>query len=110
MNGHPIFKQATVNLRLSTDAVVAEDEEAPPADVTGMLELKIQGQNKGAVVIVAIRPQDPMKVLMQKYADATSNDISQLVFNFDGEQLSPDDTPEVLDLEGGECIDVHIRK
>lgn len=74
-----------------------------------MLELKIQGQSRGAVVIVSIRPQDQMRVLMQKYADATSNDLSKLVFNFDGEQLSPDDTPEMLDLEGGECIDVHIR-
>lgn len=75
-----------------------------------MLELKIQGQNKGTVVVVAIRPEDQMKVLMQKYADATGTDLSKLVFNFDGEQLSPDDTPEMLDLEGGECIDVHIRK
>lgn len=75
-----------------------------------MLELKIQGQNKGTVVVVAIRPQDPMKVLMQKYADATGTDLSKLVFNFDGEQLCADDTPDMLDLEGGECIDVHIRK
>lgn len=75
-----------------------------------MLEFKIQSQNRNSQVIVSIRAEDPMKVLMQKYAEATGNELSKLTFKFDGENLEEDDTPSSLELEGGECIDVFINE
>ena len=73
-----------------------------------MLELKVQSQNRNAQVVVSMRPEDPMAVLMLKYAEATGIDSSKLKFKFDGEMLEEDDTPSSLELEGRECIDVFI--
>lgn len=88
-------------------AVVNEAIIAPAEDA---IELKVQSQARGSQVMISIRPEEPMSVLIQKYADATAIDPSKLTFKFDGDLLDPDDTPASLDLEGGECIDVFIRE
>ena len=94
-----------------TDATVCnEGSTAAIATSENMLEFKVQTRNRNSQVIVQIRSEDPMSVLMQKYADATSNDLSKLTFRFDGDNLEEDDTPTSLDLEGGECIDVFIKE
>lgn len=74
-----------------------------------MLEFKVQTQNRNSQVVVSLRPEDPMKILMQKYAEATGVDLARLTFKFDGEKLGDGDTPSSLELEGGECIDVYVR-
>jgi len=75
-----------------------------------MLEFKVQTQNRSCVAHISIRSEDPMSVLMEKYAAKTKNDLNRLTFRFDGDLLQPDDTPTSLDLEGGECIDVYIKQ
>ena len=80
------------------------------ASTSDQIELKVRSQARGSQVVISIRPEEPMSVLMQKYADAASLDISKLVFRFDGDNLEDDDTPASLDLEGGECIDVYIKE
>ncbi len=80
------------------------------ASTADQIELKVRSQARGSQVVISIRPEEPMSVLMQKYADAASLDISKLVFRFDGDNLEDDDTPASLDLEGGECIDVYIKE
>ena len=57
------------------------------------------------VVDVAVDHQ----VLMDKYAEQTGQDAAKLSFHFDGEPLPPSQTPDSLELEGGECIDVHVK-
>lgn len=94
-----------------SDATVS-NEGTGAAAVTSenTLELKVQTRDRNSQVIVSIRAEDPMSILMQKYADATGNDLSKLTFKFDGEKLNEDDTPKKLELEGGECIDVFIKE
>ena len=48
-----------------------------------------------------------MQVLMNMYAEREKVDLSSLTFKFDGELLNGTETPRNLELEGGECIDVH---
>ena len=72
-----------------------------------MLQFKVQTADRASSVMIAIRKEDPMKVLMEKYAEQAKKAASTLRFLFDGERLQKDDTPVELDLEGGECIDVH---
>ena len=47
---------------------------------------------------------------MKKYASEKGLDVSKLKFMLDGEKLDASSTPEELDLEGGECIDVYSVK
>jgi len=75
-----------------------------------MLEFKVQTQNRSCFAQISIRAEDPMSVLMEKYAAKTNCDLNSLTFKFDGDLLQPDDTPTSLDLEGGECIDVYIKQ
>jgi hypothetical protein len=43
---------------------------------------------------------------MDLYAAATKTNTKQLKFHWDGEEIDPEATPEDLDFENGECIDV----
>ena len=91
-----------------TDATVT-NEVIVPVSNENMIELKVQSRNKGSQVMISLRPADPMTVLFEKYAEATSTSLNKMTFKFDGEIIEEDDTPTSLDLEGGECIDVHIK-
>ncbi|KAK4003231.1 hypothetical protein OUZ56_005010 [Daphnia magna] len=91
------------------DAIVCrENAMVTPND--NMLEFKVQSQNRNSQVVVSVRAEDPMKILMQKYAEATGCNLAKLTFKFDGEFLADSDTPSSLELEGGECIDVYVRE
>ena len=48
-----------------------------------------------------------LKSLMEAYARKKNLILTNLKFKLDGEILDPNDTPQMLDLEGGECIDVY---
>jgi len=75
-----------------------------------LLELKLQTKDRRAqAVTVKIKPIDSMETVMVKYSQETGLDRAKLKFFFDGEELNGDDTGEDLELEGGECFDVHIK-
>ena len=94
---------------LSEGYIVTETSNAPTAPSGDMLQFKVQTQNRSSSINVSIRKEDPMRVLMEKYAEQSKIELSRLSFQFDGEALQPDDTPIDLDLDGGECIDVYIK-
>ena len=50
-----------------------------------------------------------MQLLMNSYADKENLKLISLVFKLDGEILEGAESPRTLELEGGECIDVHQR-
>ena len=49
---------------------------------------------------------EKFSVVMKQYAEQQGVALKSLKFVFDGEVVSPNETPEDLDLEGDECIDV----
>ena len=49
---------------------------------------------------------EKFSVVMKQYAEQQGLPLKTLKFVFDGEVVSPNETPEDLDLEGDECIDV----
>jgi hypothetical protein len=57
--------------------------------------------------MLKMRPTDKFQVLMESYAKATQTDLRQIKFFFDGERLDPEETPESLDFEDGEIVDVY---
>lgn len=74
----------------------------------GLIELKIQCADRKSVQMMKVKPNSPFEIMMKEYATKMSTKLDAIRFVFDGEALNRLDTPEDLDLEGGECIDAHI--
>lgn len=74
----------------------------------GMIELKIQCSDRKSVQMMRLKPNSPFEIMMKEYAAKMSTKLEAIRFVFDGGALNRLDTPEDLDLEGGECIDAHI--
>lgn len=45
---------------------------------------------------------------MKKYSELRTIPLNQLIFEFDGERIQGTETPEDLDMESGNCIDVKV--
>ena len=75
----------------------------------GTIQVKLQTKDRRAQpVLLDIRSTDTMETVMDKFSSQAGLDRGKLKFFFDGEQLEGDVTAEDLELEGGECIDVHV--
>jgi len=73
------------------------------------IQLKLQTKDRRAQpVLLDIRLTDNMETVMEKFSSQAGLDRATLKFFFDGEALDGSATAEDLDLEGGECIDVHV--
>ncbi|KAJ4445629.1 hypothetical protein ANN_12311 [Periplaneta americana] len=79
-----------------------------PALSEDEIELKFQRKGCKEPFALRIRKTNKMRVLMLKCAEHLEVPIEKLKFSFDGESLNANDTPEDLDLEGGECIDLYV--
>ena len=120
VSGVPMAREATVQSQgLSIVSVlharakvntVDEEGDTPTAGASvGGIELKLQTKDRRAQpVTVRIEAADKMELVIQKYCEETKLGKDKVKFFFDGEQLNPNETAEDLDLEGGECIDVHV--
>jgi len=85
---------------------VAVEGETPQ----GGIELRLQTkERRGQVVLITIFPTEQMKEVMDKYVQKIGLDRAKVKFFFDGEELEENQTAEELEMEGGECIDVHIQ-
>lgn len=73
------------------------------------VELKVQMKDRKHPLKIYLRLTDTMNILMYQCAEELKVPSSTLKFYFDGDLIKPNDTPESLQLEGGECIDC-IRK
>jgi len=86
--------------------VVAEGEKDE-----GTIQVKLQTKDRRAQpVMLDIRPTDNMETVMEKFSSKAGLDRGKLKFFFDGEVLEGAATAEELELEGGECIDVHVTE
>lgn len=70
--------------------------------------IKVQTANKKQSLIIPLKKDERFKVLFANCAKQLGVKKKDLKFYFDGEQISPTDTPKSLDLEGEACIDLHI--
>ncbi|OMO53271.1 Small ubiquitin-related modifier, SUMO, partial [Corchorus olitorius] len=53
---------------------------------------------------------DKFERLFNMYADKTKLELQSLVFSFDGDKISPADTPASLEMEDDDLIEVHVKK
>ncbi|XP_044727835.1 uncharacterized protein CG4449 [Chrysoperla carnea] len=78
-------------------------------NAASMIQLKVQLRDRKKPLHVFIKKTEPLSVLMAKCTEELECDIKKLRFEFDGDLLNPNDTPESLDFDGGECIDVFVK-
>lgn len=51
-----------------------------------------------------------LSVAMMKFSEEVELPLNRLKFFFDGDLVDAESTPNSLELEGGECLDVHVLK
>ncbi|XP_047040727.1 dentin sialophosphoprotein-like [Helicoverpa zea] len=71
-------------------------------------KLKFQCQNKKKPFETFMNPHEKLMLAMIKCAEHLETPLERLRFYFDGDLISSKNTPQDLELEGGECIDVKI--
>lgn len=69
------------------------------------LMIKVVGQDKQETHFKC-KPKTPLKKIMDAYCDRNSKKIETCRFLFDGARVNPESTPESLEMEDGDCIDV----
>lgn len=78
------------------------------SDNKNTCSIKVQTANKKQSLTIVLRKDQQFKALFSNCAEQLGVKESSLKLYFDGEQISPTDTPESLDLEGEACVDLHM--
>nr|CAW30927.1 hypothetical protein [Papilio dardanus] len=77
-------------------------------DNSNGIKIKFQCQNIKKPLEVTVEANDKLSLAMIKCAEHLEMPLNKLKFIFDGDSITGNMTPEELELEGGECIDVKI--
>ncbi|KAL2485107.1 Ubiquitin-like superfamily protein [Abeliophyllum distichum] len=121
-------KQELASLAHSAEEVLRAVEESVRKDLSASLQSSLenaaeQPQNplpKRAKVVISIQDKDELKQfrvytddkferLFKMYADKAKLDVKQLVFCFDGDKISPAESPGSLGMEDDDIIEVHVK-
>jgi YbbR domain-containing protein len=73
-----------------------------------MCNIKIQTANRKQSLTILLQRNQRFDILLASCAEQLGVKESSLKLYFDGEQISPTDTPESLDLEEEACVDLHV--
>lgn len=95
--------RAKGGVKKGSDEDEVEEEEELDED---QIQLKFRTKDRKSEVKLVIGLAEKFSVVMKQYAERRGVALKSLKFVFDGEIVNPDETPEDLDLEGEECIDV----
>lgn len=52
---------------------------------------------------------DKFERLFKMYAERNKVEVKKLVFSFDGDKISPAATPDSLEMEENDIIEVHVK-
>lgn len=70
-------------------------------------KIKVQHSQKESI-IVSLQRNLPFKIAILQCATKLNVPASKLKLYFDGDLISPSDTPESLDLEDQACVDLKV--
>ena len=94
-------------------AAATEQNNAPAVQQPGgqdpHINIKVKAQD-GTEIFFKIKRSTQLKKLMDAYCTRQGLSINQCRFIFDGERLKDDDTPEKLEMENGDEIDVMVEQ
>merc|ERR1712190_163162 len=89
---------------------MAEKEEKASASGSAQEHLNIKVKQDDSEIIFKIKKTTPLKKLMNAYCSRQNLDQGQMVFLYDGERISPENTPEQLGMEDNDEIDAMIHQ
>lgn len=85
---------------------MAEDsKDVKPSAENDHINLKVIGQD-GSIIHFKIKKQTPLRKLMTTYCDRTGLNIANVRFRFDGQPINETDSPNQLEMEEGDTIEV----
>ena len=90
------------------DAAAAGNEAAPQA-AGEQLNIKVKAQD-GSEIFFKIKKSTQLKKLMEAYCQRQGLSNNQCRFIFDGERIKDDDTPQTLEMDNGDEIDVMVEQ
>ncbi|XP_042023335.1 uncharacterized protein LOC121770643 [Salvia splendens] len=121
-------RQELASFARSADDVVRAVEESVRKDLSASLQSSpksvakqpVEPQRERAKLVISIQDKDELKQfrvymddkferLFKIYADKTNLDVKNLVFCFDGDKVTPDQTPTSLGMEESDILEVHVK-
>ena len=85
-----------------------QENQAPTAAGGEQLNIKVKAQD-GSEIFFKIKKSTQLKKLMEAYCQRQGLSNNQCRFIFDGERIKDDDTPETLEMDNGDEIDVMVE-
>merc|ERR1711990_101813 len=89
---------------------MAEKEEKASASGAAQEHLNIKVKQDDSEIVFKIKKTTPLKKLMNAFCSRQNLDRGQWVFLYDGERISPENTPEQLGMEDNDEIDAMIHQ
>eukprot|EP01114_Cavostelium_apophysatum_P000714 TRINITY_DN1064_c0_g1_i2.p1 TRINITY_DN1064_c0_g1~~TRINITY_DN1064_c0_g1_i2.p1 ORF type:complete len:104 (-),score=14.20 TRINITY_DN1064_c0_g1_i2:40-351(-) len=94
-------EESAANTQASQSAEVKTDPNT--------INLRVVAQD-GSEVYFKIKKNTPLRKLMEAYCQRQSVDQNSIRFLYDGQRLSPDQTPKELELEDNDIIDAVLQQ
>ncbi|KAF2645269.1 ubiquitin-like protein-like protein SMT3 [Massarina eburnea CBS 473.64] len=80
-------------------------QQKPEEGPSEHLNIKVTDNNNE--VFFKIKRTTVLKKLMDAFCDRQGKNISSVRFLFDGQRVQPDDSPDALDMQDGDTLEVH---
>lgn len=75
-----------------------------------LINVKIQSQSFKKPIELKIMKNEPMRIVLIKLAEELKCQPSKISLKFDGDKILMDQTPNDIELEGGEIFDLILEK
>jgi len=91
------------------ESTTRKNKESEDSTSIRHLSLKVVNQN-GNEVFFKIKPHTTLNKLMDAYCGRHAISSSSVRFLYDGMRVMPESTPETLDMDDGDIIDVVLQQ
>lgn len=90
---------------LSKHCIMSDSEQPKEEKQETHINLKVS--DGSSEIYFKIKRSTPMRRLMEAFCKRQGKDINSLRFLMDGTRISPDSTPDEMELEDGDTIEAH---
>ncbi|KAJ7954153.1 Small ubiquitin-related modifier like [Quillaja saponaria] len=101
------MSQAVEGTTLQSSLEAASEKMSKPA--SQRVKIVISVQDKDGLKQFRMFMDDNFERLFKMYAEKVKLDVQNLVFCFDGDKISPSQTPQELGMEDDDIIEVHVK-
>ncbi|GAV92616.1 Rad60-SLD domain-containing protein, partial [Cephalotus follicularis] len=100
--------EESIEKELVSSVETATEQPANPSCERAKIVISIQ--DKDELKLFRVFVDDKFERFFKMYADKTKLDLQRLVFCFDGDKISPTETPVGLGMDDNDIIEVHVKK